>query len=107
MVNETLRFDGIWIPVVTPFDQGRVDVPALTRLVKHLAAQGVAGFVAKSDARFFDPYSGKPMAFDAVSRQLSSTVSEAYVGTVSSTSGAAKDTRKRFNIEGGRVYIRL
>ena len=91
------------------------DLDAMNRLLGLAAeiiaadvpAEGVAGFVAKSDARFFDPYSGKPMAFDAVSRQLSSTVSEAYVGTVSSTSGAAKDTRKRFNIEGGRVYIRL
>lgn len=91
------------------------DLDAMNRLLGLAAeiiaadvpAEGVADFVAKSDARFFDPYSGKPMTWDAASRQLSSTVSEAYVGTVSSTSGTAKDTRKRFNIEGGRVYIRL
>ncbi len=88
------------------------DLDAMNRLLGLAAeiiaadvpAEGVADFAAQSAARFFDPYSGKPMAFDAASRQLSSTVSEAYVGTVSNT---AKDTRKRFNIEGGRVYLRL
>ena len=44
--HETLRFDGIWLPLVTPFKHGAVDHPALHRLVQHLAAQGVAGFVA-------------------------------------------------------------
>ncbi len=42
-----LKFSGIWVPLVTPFDQDdRVDLPALCRLVSHLADQGVAGFVA-------------------------------------------------------------
>jgi 4-hydroxy-tetrahydrodipicolinate synthase len=41
-----LTFDGIWVPLVTPFNQGEVDHTALQRLVRHLAAQGVAGFVA-------------------------------------------------------------
>ncbi|MFY9513235.1 MAG: 4-hydroxy-tetrahydrodipicolinate synthase [Rubrivivax sp.] len=40
---------GIWIPLVTPFVTrfrgSAVDLPALARLVQHLAAQGVAGFV--------------------------------------------------------------
>jgi 4-hydroxy-tetrahydrodipicolinate synthase len=41
-------FQGIWVPLVTPFDAGSgiVDTTALSRLVRHLAAQGVAGFVA-------------------------------------------------------------
>ncbi len=39
-------FSGIWVPLVTPFRNGQVDHPALHRLVQHLAAQGVAGFVA-------------------------------------------------------------
>ena len=43
---EHLRFDGIWLPLVTPFKHGAVDHPALHRLVQHLAALGVAGFVA-------------------------------------------------------------
>ena len=39
-------FHGIWVPLVTPFQAGAVDLPALGRLVSHLARQGVAGFVA-------------------------------------------------------------
>lgn len=41
-----VEFNGIWVPLVTPFRDGAVDVPALRRLVQHLGAQGVAGFVA-------------------------------------------------------------
>ncbi|MEF7616127.1 4-hydroxy-tetrahydrodipicolinate synthase [Aquincola sp. MAHUQ-54] len=36
---------GIWIPLVTPFSGDAVDLPALRRLVAHLAAGGIAGFV--------------------------------------------------------------
>jgi 4-hydroxy-tetrahydrodipicolinate synthase len=39
-------FTGLWIPLITPFHHGAVDHPALTRLVKHLAHEGVTGFVA-------------------------------------------------------------
>jgi hypothetical protein len=58
MVNEPMQFRGIWIPLVTPFRQGRVDRTALARLVGHLAAQGVAGFVAcgsTGEAAMLDP----------------------------------------------------
>jgi 4-hydroxy-tetrahydrodipicolinate synthase len=41
-----MDFSGIWIPLVTPLREGVVDMPALRRLVQHLAVQGVAGFVA-------------------------------------------------------------
>ncbi len=40
-----MDFSGIWIPLVTPLHNDSVDLSALSRLVKHLAAQGVAGFV--------------------------------------------------------------
>lgn len=40
-----MDFSGLWIPLVTPFRDGAVDTPALARLVRHFAAQGVAGFV--------------------------------------------------------------
>jgi 4-hydroxy-tetrahydrodipicolinate synthase len=46
MEADDLNWSGIWIPLVTPFCDGRVDHPSLARLVHHLAAQGVAGFVA-------------------------------------------------------------
>lgn len=45
-MHATPDFTGLWIPLITPFHHGAVDHPALTRLVKHLARQGVRGFVA-------------------------------------------------------------
>jgi len=39
-------FSGIWIPLVTPFRQGRVDHEALRRLVRHYRAARVSGLVA-------------------------------------------------------------
>ncbi len=38
-------FSGLWIPLVTPFEQGEVDHRALKRLVAHYRASGIAGFV--------------------------------------------------------------
>jgi 4-hydroxy-tetrahydrodipicolinate synthase len=38
-------FSGLWIPLVTPFDQGKVDYAALKRLVAHYRTSGVAGLV--------------------------------------------------------------
>lgn len=40
-----MDFSGLWIPLVTPLRAGAVDRPALARLVRRLAADGVAGFV--------------------------------------------------------------
>ncbi len=39
-------FSGIWIPLVTPFENGRVDHDALRRLVRSYVEAKVAGFVA-------------------------------------------------------------
>lgn len=58
MASDALNWRGIWIPLVTPFRDDRVDLPALSRLVRHLAAQGVAGFVAcgsTGEAAMLDP----------------------------------------------------
>ena len=38
-------FSGVWIPIVTPFRERRVDHDALAALVRRLDADGVAGFV--------------------------------------------------------------
>lgn len=38
-------FGGLWVPIVTPFRNGQVDLDRLAALVRHLAACGVAGFV--------------------------------------------------------------
>jgi 4-hydroxy-tetrahydrodipicolinate synthase len=40
------QFQGIWIPIVTPFRSGHVDHPALAQLARHLAEHGVAGLIA-------------------------------------------------------------
>ncbi len=39
-------FSGLWVPLVTPFQAGHVDVAALRRLVRHLAKSDMRGFVA-------------------------------------------------------------
>ena len=39
-------FSGLWIPLITPFHQGKVDLPSLKALVKRLRADGIKGIVA-------------------------------------------------------------
>lgn len=41
----TPDFSGLWLPLVTPFEQGKVDHRALKRLVAHYRASGIAGLV--------------------------------------------------------------
>ncbi len=36
-------FHGIWVPLVTPFQDGEIDFPALRRLVGHLLEGGISG----------------------------------------------------------------
>lgn len=36
---------GLWLPLVTPFRDGRLDAPSLRRLVAHYAGQPVDGFI--------------------------------------------------------------
>lgn len=40
------NFEGIWVPIVTPFQGDEIDHRALARLSQHLAEHGVAGLVA-------------------------------------------------------------
>lgn len=40
------NFEGIWIPIVTPFRGDEIDHVALARLSQHFAEQGVTGLVA-------------------------------------------------------------
>ena len=44
-MSRTIDFSGVWIPIVTPFREGRIDHDALGALVRRLTADGVAGFV--------------------------------------------------------------
>lgn len=53
-----VNLSGIWIPLVTPLRDGALDVAALQRLVRHLDAQGVAGFMpcgSTGEAALLDP----------------------------------------------------
>jgi 4-hydroxy-tetrahydrodipicolinate synthase len=40
------NFEGIWVPIVTPFQGDAIDHAALSRLSQYLAQQGVSGLVA-------------------------------------------------------------
>lgn len=40
-----IRFEGIWVPIVTPFVENQIDFAALARLGKHLACHDIAGIV--------------------------------------------------------------
>ena len=44
-MSRSTIFSGVWIPIVTPFREGRVDPGALATLVRRLARDGVSGFV--------------------------------------------------------------
>jgi 4-hydroxy-tetrahydrodipicolinate synthase len=44
-VQASTFFSGLWIPLVTPFQNHAVDHVALKALVQHLASQGIAGLV--------------------------------------------------------------
>lgn len=39
-------YQGIWVPIVTPFSGGEVDHAALSRLARRLVSQGIVGLVA-------------------------------------------------------------
>lgn len=45
-MQTSVDFSGLWIPLITPFHDGAVDHPALTKLAQHYGKAGVAGFVA-------------------------------------------------------------
>ncbi|MEQ1774175.1 MAG: hypothetical protein ABL891_10385 [Burkholderiales bacterium] len=90
-------------PTFRPYALRLHDLDAYNRLVglgvEIIAADagldGAGEIVAKSDARFHDPYTGKPMAWDAGTRQLSFKANEGLV------------SRKPFNMDKGRLYLRL
>lgn len=45
-MSQFVDFSGLWIPLVTPFQGEHMDLPALQRLVSHLAETPIKGFVA-------------------------------------------------------------
>ncbi|WP_347555715.1 dihydrodipicolinate synthase family protein [Robbsia sp. KACC 23696] len=41
-----MMISGIWLPLVTPFKHGEVDLAALQKLIRYYAKTGISGFVA-------------------------------------------------------------
>lgn len=64
-------------------------------LASDVEEPGIAAFVEQSDARWHDPYSGKPMVWDPVSRRLSVQVSEFAPG------------RQLVFVDKGRAFVQL
>src|SRR5262245_18142780 len=40
---ETAMISGVWVPLVTPFEDARIDLASYRRLIDHYVARGVAG----------------------------------------------------------------
>jgi 4-hydroxy-tetrahydrodipicolinate synthase len=40
-----MKFSGVWIPLVTPFQKGEIDLKSLANLIEHYIGKGVAGFI--------------------------------------------------------------
>ena len=45
MENVRPRISGLWLPLVTPFKQGRLDEASLARLLRHYLGLRVDGFI--------------------------------------------------------------
>ena len=45
MTDLRTHMHGLWLPLVTPFRDGRLDETSLRRLTRHYAAQGIDGFI--------------------------------------------------------------
>jgi hypothetical protein len=65
-------------------------------LAANVEAGRVAAFVLASDARFHDPYTGKPMIWNAESKQLGFQAQSRNIRQ-----------RKLFNTDQGRVFVQL
>lgn len=64
MTAAELDLQGLWVPIVTPFDDaGEVDVTSLTRLASRLLADGATGLVALGTT-------GEPATLTAEERRL-------------------------------------
>src|SRR5512138_821930 len=45
MADATERLSGVWLPIVTPFREGKVDFESYTRLLKRYLGLGIAGLI--------------------------------------------------------------
>jgi hypothetical protein len=75
---------------------GRLVALQAELLAANVEAAGIVAFVAASDARFHDPYTGKPMIWNADSKQLGFQAQSRNI-----------QQRKLFNTDKGRVFVQL
>ena len=71
------RLNGLWVEM----------------LAAGVDAEAAGAFIAKSDARFHDPYTQKPMAWDAASKQISFRPQ------------SASSSQQRYHAVQGRVFV--
>lgn len=89
------RFEGIWLPIVTPFRAGEIDHPSLARLARHYADEGIAGFVAGAttgEGALLD--AGEQEAIFATLRDAAPTHPIVLGISASATHAAAKRARE-------------
>jgi 4-hydroxy-tetrahydrodipicolinate synthase len=85
----TLRLQGIWLPLVTPFRDGELDIASLRRLVRHYAAQPIDGLIVAATT-------GEGLTLDGDETQaLAAVVAEELNGRLPVLLGlCGSDTRK-------------
>jgi 4-hydroxy-tetrahydrodipicolinate synthase len=89
METHTPPIEGIWLPLVTPFKDGRLDEPSLRRLVGHFAAEPADGLILAATT-------GEGLTLDAVeSERLAATAAAELDGRMPVYLGlSGSDTRK-------------
>lgn len=88
------QFEGIWVPVITPFHDGAVDHAALGHLARHLSDNGVTGLVAGAttgEGALLQP--GEQEAIFATLREAVPTLPIVLGLSHSATAAAVTDAR--------------
>jgi 4-hydroxy-tetrahydrodipicolinate synthase len=88
-------FSGIWIPLITPFADGKVDHAALRALVRRYADAGIAGLVALGTT-------GEPAALDAAEQDA---VLATILGAAQAAAGGAHDASGVPNVRALPVLV--
>lgn len=83
---------GLWLPLITPFRDGKLDAPSLRRLVAHYATQPIDGFILGATT-------GEGMALDDDETQQLATVTRAALDAAGRSAPvylglSGSDTRK-------------
>ena len=44
-MTQATNIEGIWLPLITPFMEGELDLKSTRKLVRHYAERGIAGLI--------------------------------------------------------------